>query len=128
MEYCNTNRNGFASTRVRSELVIKEYVPFFADAAQQMRDHGIVNGGLKPENILQCGFTWKVTDFDLAEYIGEEEPVAGQGTHGTDVVRNGELVIAETDLYSVGTILYTLRKRYINILVTMICLKISMEN
>ena len=96
------------------DRVISQFVPFLSSAVEQMRSKNIVHFDLKPGNILQCSGVWKVTDFDAAEIILDDETqhFSRRGTRGfTDpkILRaNGGLATSKTDLYSVGVILYAL--------------------
>lgn len=74
--------------------------------------HGIIHGDLKPANIFLCQMYGerdyiKVLDFGIAKIIGEVDP-AGLGTpeYMSPEQFDGEPLLAASDIYSLGLILY----------------------
>ena len=113
-EYCSSNLFDWMAKHPRGlevKQVNSKFVPFLSKAVQQMRSKNI-HSDLNPANILLCANVWKVAGFDRAESTDNEygADISSRGTPGyTDpqVIDDGN-VHFDSDLYSVGAILYTL--------------------
>ena len=94
----------------------KEILRIAKDVAHGLRhahDRGIIHRDLKPGNLLRtAGGTVKLTDFGIAKAFGSNqntgENVLGTMDFMSPEQAKGEPVTVRSDLYSLGTVLFTL--------------------
>ena len=131
MEFCSMDLfaylKGTSESKLSSNEVRTEIVPFLVNAVREMRSKNIVHFDLKPENILLCNSKWKVADFGGSEYVQDEQFVLVSPPRGSDgyfdprVKQQGaifspvnpDVLVSgryyfDSDLYSIGAILYVL--------------------
>jgi serine/threonine-protein kinase len=83
-------------------------------ALKHAHDHGIIHRDLKPANLLRTASgTVKLTDFGIAKVFAGDHLTATGGVVGTAEYLSpeqaaGKPVSKRSDLYSLGTVLYTL--------------------
>lgn len=91
-----------------------ELVDQLADALEHIHARGIVHLDIKPENILVVnqGQTVKLLDFGIARIEGMETPVSSHALVGTigymspEQLQNSKLTQAQSDIYSLGVMMY----------------------
>src|SRR5271167_4696458 len=83
-------------------------------ALKHVHDHGVIHRDLKPANILRTAAgVIKLTDFGIAKVFAQGNLTATGGVVGTAEYLSpeqaaGKPVSKRSDLYSLGTVLYTL--------------------
>ena len=116
MEYCpwtlHDYRDEYYDEGITSNATRREFILFFLQAIQEMRKYDITLFDMKPRNIMLCDGVWKVNDFNAAQIVqdGKEGFLTSYGSRGwTDPRRKDDRhSYADSDLYSVGSILHFL--------------------